>query len=90
MELSSSSDTPFRRVDIASWPRKESTAATARSTAWLWARRITSKVICGVTFGLPSRSPPIHDPKRRGVDQASEPTIECQSSSTSGTAPRAS
>jgi hypothetical protein len=45
----------------SSMSRKYSPAATHRASSH--ARRVTS----GVTCGLPSRSPPIHDPNRTGA-----------------------
>ena len=47
-------------IDIIS---REATASSARS-AWSAWMRIASRVVSALTFGLPSRSPPIHVPQR--------------------------
>jgi hypothetical protein len=44
-----------------------SMSRTYRSAATQRAIQIVLRVISGVTFGFPSRSPPIQDPKRSGA-----------------------
>ena len=66
MEASSSGEAATTAVEDDSSAINPSRArTTARAATWCCRRR-TSRVTSAVTFGLPSRSPPIHVPKVSG------------------------
>ena len=62
----SSGVAPAMRVETESVWRRRFIAAIVVRIAWLTCRVTASSVICGVIFGFPSRSPPIHVPNVRG------------------------
>ena len=57
---------PMIRVEIESIWRKLFIASIVTRIAWPACKTIASVVTCAVTFGLPSRSPPIQLPKESG------------------------
>ena len=62
----SSGVAPTIRVETDSNCRSASIAAIVTRIAWPTCKTIASVVICAVTLGFPSRSPPIQLPKESG------------------------
>ena len=80
---SSSAVTPVMRTDEESSRRSSSTMSSVSRIACSCWRAMTSSVACGVTFGLPSRSPPIHVPNVSGRASMGSSTPMRASSSSS-------